>query len=73
MNSLTWPSGPVFPGGTVYVQVPHARSKTRGVVLSDGTLAVRETVTMDADLVGLSKANIAVQKPCGLISATPVL
>ena len=64
-NGLNWPGGAEYPAGRLFVTLPHARSKTRGTVLSPGQLSVREVVAYDADLVGLSKAAVAETRPCG--------
>jgi hypothetical protein len=72
-NGLEWPSGAKFPAGRLNVTLPHARSKTRGTVLSPGSLAVRQVVQYDADLVGLSKANVSELRPCGEGRADAVL
>lgn len=72
-NGLNWPSGAQFPAGRLNVTLPHSRSKTRGTVLSSGSLAVRQVVQYDADLVGLSKANVLELRPCGEGRADAVL
>eukprot|EP00959_Pyramimonas_sp_CCMP1952_P339974 7120022-Pyramimonas_sp.AAC.1 len=72
VNALTWPGGEKFPGGKVILKVPHGRGKERGVILSEGTLALKTVVNYDADLIGLSKANVNEVRPCGIVRIAQV-
>mmetsp|Transcript_16756 Transcript_16756/g.36430 ORF Transcript_16756/g.36430 Transcript_16756/m.36430 type:complete len:265 (-) Transcript_16756:504-1298(-) len=72
VNALTWPGGENFPGGQLSLKVPHGRGKQRGVVLSEGVLSLKTVVKYDADLMGLSKANISEVRPCGTVRIAQV-
>ena len=58
--------------GTVYAKVPHAMGPKRGTVLSEGTITTRTMVDVAADVIGLSRAQIAEQQPAGTIRLGPM-
>ncbi|KAK3264931.1 hypothetical protein CYMTET_17773 [Cymbomonas tetramitiformis] len=70
VNEVPISDGTTFPAGKLFMKVPHARGSKTGVALSGGTLSVRQIVAYQADLIGLSKANIAEVRPCGTVRFT---
>jgi len=64
------PRGPQY--GTVYVKATHGQGPKRGTVLTDGVLSTRTMTEVAADLIGLSRAQVAEQLPAGTIRIAPL-
>eukprot|EP00873_Tetraselmis_striata_P010715 jgi/Tetstr1/430979/TSEL_020734.t1 len=58
--------------GTVYVKATHGQGPKRGTVLTDGVLSTRTMTEVAADLIGLSRAQVAEQLPAGTIRIAPL-
>ncbi|KAJ1472826.1 hypothetical protein T484DRAFT_1974456 [Baffinella frigidus] len=65
-------SSGVIPVGRMYGQCKVTRDKEKGVSISDGTLSVKETERIDADLVGLSQAILYADRPVGTFTLRQV-
>jgi hypothetical protein len=58
--------------GTVFAKVTHAQGAKRGTVLTEGAITTRTCVDVAADVVGLSRAQIAEKQPAGTVRLQPI-